>query len=386
MTQKTFTRFYTDGSMPEIARCKRIPVILDEQFSLVEPVNRWFLSLAKTGLTESTVRAYSDAILDFLRTLGASEETWRINEWEDVRETHLMSYFVTTERKASRETSNQFVQRVMFFYRWAFGKKYIPQIPWTVKPRWYAEPVGAGGFHNKKRQTLSDSIRKPTPSKEVFVYSNDQLRAVAAHLSYRDKLIAKWALLCGLRCFEIASLTTECIRGANVGSIIEVTIPRTKAGTPQNIAVPKTLWGQTLRYVEYERAAFLANLEVLSTNAGICPPNHDSLFINRYGEPISPPRISKNWHKARLQAGLERGVFHDLRHTFADNLYTDLLAEQQVKPNLNINKALQTAVRHVDVATTYKFYISLKQKERALVERAMERRSAQLRWDDDGET
>lgn len=380
---ETYRRFYTDEAALEIGRCRRLPVILDPNLTLVEPVNRWFLSLAKRGLAESTIRAYSDAVLDWLRTLHASKQGWAICEWDEATEDHFHAYFISTERKNSRATANQFVLRVMFFYRWALGRKYITHLPWRQKARFARavdeDPVACTG----RGPGLTDTVRRPIPHRDVFTYTDEQIRAIFALLSHRDRLIAKWALLCGLRRLEIANLTNESILAAQIGSVVIVTLPQTKAGYAQPVVVPKRLWAESVRYIELERAACLAEATQATTLKGETCISTNAVFVNRYGQAITATRISKNWLKARRNAGLSSGVFHDLRHTFADNLLSDLLLEQQKRPDLNVDKALQAAVRHQSVATTYKFYISLKHRERALVNRALERRSEQLAWDDD---
>src|SRR3546814_12778130 len=99
----------------------------------------------------------------------------------------------------------------MFFYRWALGRKYITQLPWHQRARFVRavdeDPVACAG----RGLGLTDTVRRPIPHRDVFTYTDEQLRAVFALLSHRDRLIAKWALLCGLRRLEIATLTNESL-------------------------------------------------------------------------------------------------------------------------------------------------------------------------------
>ena len=353
-TDTVYRRVFTSPGAVTIGRCDQFPVILDLDWNLVEPINRWFIALARRGLATSTVRAYSDAVLDWLRTIDASQSGWGIDRWEDAREEHLVAYWSTTEASASRSTANQFVLRVALFYDWAYRSGLIRSRPWPGS-------ASSGPQH----------FRKPSLVKDPRVYTDEELIAVTRNLSPRDKLIAKWALLTGARRAEISSLTIDDIYGLDESaSSTTLVLNKTKAGRPQNLLVPAALAAQTKRFIHVTRAIVVRRTGASST----------AVFLTNGGNPVSPSRITKNWTAARRKAGLSDGVFHDLRHTFADGLLADLLRAREKHPELNVEKALQIAVRHASVTTTYRFYISAKQQEKLLIERALSRRAMQLRW------
>lgn len=362
-----------------------IPIIMDSNYNLIEPINRWIISLAKGGKAPRSIQSYAESIFDLLCTIQASIDCWGICSWEDIEEEHLRAYHLFQCNKNSLETANQYIDRIAFFYRWAFQKGYIAVLPWEGSI--VAHPLSMierNYISSNKSSTIRKSIKKPVIKSDVRVYSETEIHAIFEHLSSRDRLIAMWALFAGLRREEIARLPYAAIPDSDnieEDDIIVIQLTHTKARKTQEIVVPLQLIDETNRYIKFERQLFVneAIKKAKFTNQMYTPPFE--VFVTQYGFPLTPERISKLWRQARIKAGVCDGVFHDCRHTFADNLYDDLSQEVRLNPHLTINveKSVMQALRHQSFNTTMRFYISKKQKDKKLIARAIKKRYDELK-------
>jgi site-specific recombinase XerD len=348
---------------------------------MVEDVCRWIISLSSAGKTLSTIIAYTDAIIDFLRTLHACRDSWNVLNWQTVSERVLASYYQSTKEKTSLATANIYLTRIMLFYKWARARNIIFCLPWEVISINGSNAEENPGYYTTGNIVFSDSIRQSSPIKDVEVYSPDEEKKIREHLNSRDQLISKWAKLVGARRFELAAMDLKTFQNINMEGERMALLPITKSGTPEKVYVPKRLWAITEQYINFERAMYIEGARKRATKRGEAYTEPEALFLNKSGNRISRGRISKNWYTAVKKSEVRRGTFHWNRHGFATDLMHDLTAMKRDDINLNIEKTLQSAVRHKNVTTTKRFYIAKSERDRAAVKRAMDRRAEQSDWD-----
>jgi len=123
----------------EGVKMPEVPVILNDDMSIVETPQRWLFNIAlDRGRTRSpaTWRSYAEALYDWLQTCQANGWTWN-----EVDEGHLRAYrnqmlyhpSSVTGRAYSRRTINGRLRRLAMFYTWAFRRELIDKLPFEYE-------------------------------------------------------------------------------------------------------------------------------------------------------------------------------------------------------------------------------------------------------------
>jgi integrase len=200
--------------------------------------------------------------------------------------------------------------------------------------------------------------RRPrvTPN-ERSVWSDEQIaRAVAAAqgLLVRVPLVlAAWA---GLRRGEVCGLRWENVNLDDRWLLVRETLEQTgnedlhrlppKSNTGMDWPVPLPA-----QAVDVLRAHKGAQDEMRMASGRRW--NRDGYVCCRAsGEPLKPDNLSSAWHRFCLTRKFDMISFHDLRHSYASNLF-----EQGGDDKARMLKIVQRRVRHSDPATTARIYL-----------------------------
>jgi integrase len=200
--------------------------------------------------------------------------------------------------------------------------------------------------------------RRPRVSaNERKVWSDDQIaRAVAASqgLLVRVPLIlAAWA---GLRRGEVCALRWENVNLDEGWLLVRETLEQTgnedlhrlppKSNTGMDWPVP--LPSQAVEILRAHRAA----QDEMRLASGRRWNREGYVCCRSSGEPLKPDNLSSAWHRFCLTRKFDPISFHDLRHSYASNLF-----EQGGDDKARMLKIVQRRVRHSDPATTARIYL-----------------------------
>jgi integrase len=353
---------YTDTTFrPEGNPSPGVPLLLDEEMCLIEPVCLWFFHIALVrGRTRSpnTWRSYAEAIYDWFQTCFFNN--W---QWDSVTEYHLSAYRNSmlfalssyTGKPYAVRTVNGRLRRIAMFYKWALVRSYISTLPFEY------EPVNIRGMADKKLLSHLNVSPNEIKTNNLTVRERahypkaiqpDQLKSIFQYLCPRDQLIVKWAVTTGLRLFEVLGLNQyqipESKKRKDDSKLIPITVTTTKGGAPRQIYVSLKLLDRTNDYIYEERAAIIRRMRGKGGYVSSA-----ALWLSKNGTALSKGALHKNYSKACKKAGVQ-ATFHDLRHTFAINMLRLLKRhlELNVDTDLNPLKALQKLLGHANISTT----------------------------------
>jgi integrase/recombinase XerD len=241
-----------------------VPVILNDDMSIVETPQRWLFNIAlDRGRTRSptTWRSYAEALYDWLQTCQANGWTWN-----EVDEGHLQAYrnqmlyhpSSVTGRAYSRRTINGRLRRLAMFYTWAFRRELIDKLPSSTRrsARRSRPMPGCLLAHLSTRDTLPALDLTVCEYRSIpTALSVDDLRRVRSHLDARDALIADWAVSTGARRMEVLGLTLADIPDSHaIGSAPFVPLQIIgKGGRKRALQVPLPIIDRTNRYIGERR-------------------------------------------------------------------------------------------------------------------------------------
>jgi integrase len=140
------------------------------------------------------------------------------------------------------------------------------------------------------------------------------------------RLAALWrvAVACGARRSELLGLTWLGYDAEGRRLTISQQVVPTRGGvtiTPcktDGSHRTLTLDAETVDWLERHREAQIAEKDL----AGDVYEDHDLIFANALGRPLSPQRITAAFRQHREAAGIRSGRLHDVRHTHATHLLT----------------------------------------------------------------
>lgn len=203
----------------------------------------------------------------------------------------------------------------------------------------------------------------------------------------RDRLAAEIARTAGLRVDEVAGLTVHQILDRcpsdwmlhNLGPFVSIRITRTKGDHPRTILLPTWLLRELDLYIRGERAAAVDRRQSLQSRTRKSTTAH-ALFLNgplsrnNVGKPVQTYTLQAAFRRSVLEAGLTERItrvdpntgkmyntteaahsFHDLRHTFAMEIYYAEIRRGNTAPW----KIVQSKLGHKHLSTTLKFYMNI---------------------------
>jgi integrase len=172
----------------------------------------------------------------------------------------------------------------------------------------------------------------------------DEVRALLSFVRPTYKLAFRWALVTGLRRFELAMLRCSVLPRPETlpfqeDGLAKVQINR-KGGRELTAYVPISLVEETQWYVITERC-------------DPCPGFEDYLFIGRRGRPLSRTSLSREFRRCADLIGSD-ATLHHLRHTYAVNVLRllDKTGSEKVGNAKNSLKTLQVLMGHSRCETT----------------------------------
>jgi site-specific recombinase XerD len=333
----------------------QVPILVDNEMKLVEPVCKWFLHIALVrGRTRSTEtwRTYGEAIYDWWQTLEANDWDWKqitifqVAAYRDGMLTSKNSF----GRPYARSTINNRLRTISRFYTWCVQQKILEQIPFSNseiaasrnRPNSFLAHVDAkGGRQIVNELTTRTYQQLPKP------LSPDQIALITSLMSVRDRLIAEWSLTTGLRRMEIAALQISQLPSNRDDQLPALDITVTKGAKRRTIYPPRLLLDRTWDYIREERSANIRRTRMKQPTY-IEPGN---VFITRNAKPLTPRRVGAAFKYSAKKAD-SAATFHSLRHTFAVSMLRFLQRQAISNPELNPLLTLQVLMGHSDFSTT----------------------------------
>lgn len=295
-----------------------------------------------------TWKAYGHCMLSFLRYMEAKNFDWR-----QPQEKYLAHYRTSLERRGLiRATVRRNMSIICDFYEWANARGYVKTLPFTRE----VVAVKARGMlsHLQRRNLVSKAVLLPkVPARKRFprYFNREEQEQIFSLLKERDRLMMEWALYTGAREFEICNLLISDLpspsayrtRHAYPLAIIG------KGSVSADLWVPTWLLDKTFQYVRFFGRAEVAR--ALKKRHGAQPPRH--VFLSRWGSALKPDSLYRAFRRAVKAANL-KGVFHDLRHTFAISTLHKLMQLPQYSEGNGYNALLQLKylMRHSSLTTT----------------------------------
>jgi site-specific recombinase XerD len=354
--------FTTDAFRPEGRPMPGVPMLLSSSMGLIEPACAWLMHIALVrGRTRSpqTWRSYGEALYDWWQTLEANGWTWdRVGYHEAAayRDFMLTGPSGHNGRPYARATINLRLRVVALFYHWCISRGLGKAMPFTAQEisvaRWRPAPFlahvdASGGVRSANELVLREVATLPRP------LAPEAIRRIVAPLGARDRLIAEWAAMTGMRRMEIAGLNkaamprTEALGFASM-PLVPIRLDITKGGRIRQVYPPLALVDRTHAYMREERA-------VVVRRAGLRRPGYRepaNLFLTGHGAAMTPRRVGAVFAAACHDAGVASS-FHALRHTFAGVMLR--LLQRQVaerNPEMNPLLTLQAILGHASLTTT----------------------------------
>lgn len=252
----------------------------------------------------------------------------------------------------------------------ALGMIQLGKLTSTHVQDFYAERLASGLspttvalYHGVLRRALNDAVKRqealrnvcdsvtaPRPnSPEMTTWTATDVRAFL-QASAGDSLAALWrlALMTGMRRGELLALRWQDVNLDTGMLSVRRTISRGKTGII--FGEPKTARGK--RRIELDagcvEALKLHRKQQVQTRLAIGPAweETDLVFERGNGEVLHPNVLLKRFEALRIDAGVPRIRFHDLRHTAAT-----LMLENGAHP-----KIVQERLGHSDISMTLNRY------------------------------
>jgi integrase len=337
-----------------------VPMLLDANMRFIEPACAWLLHVALVrGRTRSkqTWRTYGEVLYDWWQTIEANGWAWdgvSPGEISAYRNRMLEGVSDHTGRAYARSTINLRVRVLALFYRWCRAKGLIRSVPLLStdlalgrsRPAPFLAHIDASGGRQAVNELTVRDVR-PLPK----ALPAETIRRIMAGMATRDRLIAEWAVLTGMRRHEIAALHIAMLPRPDKETfpalpLVPIRLEVTKGGKVRQVYPPLPLIDRTHAYIREERAVIARRLYAREPCL-----MHESLFLTERGEPMTPRRIGAMFSEACARAGVDAS-FHALRHTFAGVMLRFLQRQAERMPELNPLLTLQAILGHADLTTT----------------------------------
>jgi integrase len=383
------TKAFAPGGIP----LQGVPVLVDRDMRLVEPVCIWFLDLIRRGRTQSpnTWSSYADAVLDFFATLERTGRPWQ-TEWRLVTSDTLWAYRRAMEttpspytgRRLSTRTINGRLRRLALFYGWAVRTGRLRRSPFEVErvrtPGVRGRSLLAHvGPQSSTQEALVLTLRQPE-ARPPHCLTLPEVKRLERHLCERDKLIVRWSLHTGLRRSEVLGLRRAQIPFTkdDPDDRLSPIVIRGKGGVERTIFPPASLLDRTNDYVLEERSAVVRRARKRHKTY----EEPDLLWLAETGKALSKEALAKNYREARAAAGVA-ATFHDLRHTFAIRTLVELerLARENPDEVPYPLLTLRDLLGHRSVTTT-EIYLQALHVDRKVIEARVEALYQQLDAED----
>lgn len=292
-----------------------------------------------------TVRSYAEALVVWLLFLAdANVELQEASEDVFARFRVYVVHHPSSKigRVYASSTANHRISVVSGFYLWGEvrGGMRTP-LGAFLKAR-EDERRGDSRLRGGNRRTKGGSLAPAVIARLPRLLSLEEIRQIFQATPSPYRLMFKWALLTGLRRFEICNLTLEQLPSPEQVSMSRdgfVRINVVRKGTREvTLYVPTPLVEETQWYVLTERPVPLLK-------------DARRIFIGRRRSAIDRASLSKVFRKHADRIGTD-ATFHHLRHTFAVNVLRMLELRGDDGDSLNSIKTLQVLMGHASLEST----------------------------------
>jgi integrase/recombinase XerC len=283
---------------------------------------------AARGVAPTTLRGYATDLQQCAQVLRSHALAER---WADVKPAHLRRFLgYLHERDYARTSIARKLSAVRALYRYLRARDLVASNP----------TVGLSSPRQRRRLPR-------------FLYRGDLEKLLAAPdpskpLGLRDRALLETLYATGLRVSELVNLTVAQAAGASELRILG------KGGRERIVLLGRPAQEAIARYLNQARPHLLARRPRQA-------PDHDRLFVNHRGGPLTDRSARRIVHRHLLRACAQHNMGpHALRHTFATHL---LEAGADLR-------AVQELLGHASLATTQVYTHLTRRRLRQVYEQA----------------
>lgn len=332
-------------------RYPRVPLLLSDKHTFIEPVCAYFRHLAiHEHLKPTSLKTYAEYILHFWKYLGKKD-------FSSINNSDLIGWFNSQEiQNVGKLTQGARCDVVFDLYIWlelnSFvnqmirvpghndGDKFIPRLSVkSVRCNPQARRVSKYGIVSAVRPKGTSKKMQPTPTAtditNLYVVANGADSAEAD----RNSLLIDWYVQAGLRRLEWAALAvTDIPSWARIDEMtfrneaFELELRVTKNSTVRHVSILPELLAKTREYIEGPRAA---KVERFFRKDGVAYSQPHEIFLsNKTGQAMDLKAVSNLLTKWFKEAGVD-GHGHRLRAAFLTNLFEAEISAEEGRIALN---------------------------------------------------
>ncbi len=342
------TTEYLWSSIPEeidrnieftLFKCPIVGAIMDHNHQLSLPATLYLATHAANGRSTqgSTVSTYGEGLVMWLNYLSSRQIAIEQATEHDVQ---LFRNLLCHSPQKNGEpyadnTINLRVKTVLRFHQWA------------LQGRIFFSPLGEwANAMSERQQTNWVRRHRLTP----VIYKRIPRALTAGELENLFQIVGKpyslifrWAVVTGLRRFELCSLQKDVLPPfnektlVNENSMVEFDLIR-KGHRKWTVYVPKVLVSETYWYQIAERSKPRLGFE-------------GYVFLTNKGYPVSKGELSRRFHAAMIELKIN-ATLHCLRHTYAVITMRILQRHADLGESINPLKTLQILMGHSSIEST----------------------------------
>lgn len=354
-----------------------VPFLCDDDLEIVEVVSNYLLWLALENArtqSPSTWKSHAETLYDYFSWLTTNSLKWdqlpiKGKHGEEI--SNLASYrnwsadlihAETGARKIALSTIRKRLTQIMAFYRWAYDRQRISQLPWEQSFRVVMvqehHPSMYRHTRSAVRLAVKDNLKPKVQKRPIPLLQLEQCRELLEACSNQTlQLMTKLMLQTGLRNSECRTFPRKYIfdpsaqaQNRRIGIDLFPQDMTIKGSKPRRVYVSWQIMKELFDYINFGDGVQRAKAYRLTFGT-----KSPFAFLNNQGAPWSEKGLNnayrKLWSKTEMRPPRLsfRVTPHMLRHTFAT---LELFAESQRK---NLGAALawvRDRMGHSSIATT----------------------------------
>lgn len=364
---------------------ENLSVISDKNFNVLVLPTLWFVHLYNLGtshqiktkssnktteeylvesdISDLTIQAYVSKLLSFLRTLSGSVDTQLANMSAKTINNYLNNHLAN--ENISSKTLSVHKSALSSFFNFLYSLGICQKLHLQI--------------YRKTHQKIEAASNNPVKIK--YVTKKIRAKLLQNCTNKRDRLILRMGIEVGLRAAENQGLVLEDIKARNKPVKGLLSLFEDFKNNPNQISFPFYLRGKYAkrkkgRWIYFSRPLLEDILNYYNTERNVLSKaTQDHLFVrtdnNHKGEPISSSQatsIFRNLLNKCMPNFKGLYSYHDLRHTFATELYESELIDEHGNETRSESAALFTVserLGHADPETS-KLYIRLRSLKQLL--------------------
>jgi integrase len=344
------TTGFDNGGPPGTRILPGTPLLFHADWSVAEVPSRFIIERRREmSGSLNTARTYAFALRDFLESCNLAGLAWNEIAYE-----HILAFRTgLLDRRLSAKSINHRLAIIRSYYEWATFKGYCDRSPFPSTSR-----------------TVRDRLRlreEDVPPRAIPI---EAINAILRCMAPRHALMAKLAVVSGLRAHEISGLPYAAVpdAGPDDPAFVKFKVRR-KGGKITEVRIPRRMLNELTWYRDFDRYQAVAAAK--QNNARYREPH--SLFVSKAGLAFRPARLSKEFLRAKRAAGFSNRYwgFHSLRHTYGLTLCRQLQrqSEQLIlagKPGLNVLLILRDCMGHTRLESTQAYLTALEHDASAI--------------------